>query len=215
MKDKQFEKPNLQNPPDSNIVRTFLRLWHNLGRKTQVLPITHMKLTIWTFFCVLTLSTVGCAGEKAITSQGLKHIEIGSDMPEPDNRQFRSVSFRDTLIQEGGYEWTARILEYQDGEVWVESDFFGDNLVNRLRIESPSLQVKGKGKLRVGSTAAELKALHPRWQASWLEEYGYYDVIDPQQIQIHYLFPAPEDAHHDPGIGELADTARVEVIVVM
>lgn len=161
------------------------------------------------------LLLVACQGPKAISTAGLRHIQLGEQMPAPDNKQHRKVPFRDTVVQAGGYEWTARIIEYPQGEVWVESDFFGDNLVNRLRIETPELFVRKTDKLRVGSTAAQLRELHPRWQVSWLDEYGYYDVIDPKNIQIHYLFPAPADAHPDPNLSELPDTARVAAIVVM
>ena len=140
---------------------------------------------------ILAMGLLSCRSSHVVRGDGLKHIRLGAPMPTPTNQQLRRVPTRDSLMREGGYEWMAKILDYEQGEVWVESDFFGEDKVNRIRIETPELYVKAPDKLRVGSTVAEMKAMHQRWQVEWLAEYGYYDVIDPTYLHVHYLISAP------------------------
>lgn len=157
----------------------------------------------------------GCTSLRTIRPDGLKHVRLGQAMPGPGNLQWKAGPYRDTLLNEGGYQWPAKILEYPNGEVWIEGDFFGADRVNRIRVESPDLHLKGRKQLAVGTPLAELRARHQRWQVSYLPGYARYDLIDPQQPNVHFLFAAPATVPDQPALDDLADTATVEAIVVM
>lgn len=157
----------------------------------------------------------GCTTQRTITAVGLKYIQLGEEMPTPDNQQFRAGPYRDTLLVEDGYEWPAKIIQYPQGDVWIEADFFGADLVNRIRVESPTLSIKGNKKLHVGTSLSVLLSQHNRWQVSYLADYARYDVIDPLQQGIHYLFVAPDAVSTPPTLSDLPPNATIQAIVVM
>lgn len=170
------------------------------------------RLTLW---LGLTSGIAACTSLKTISPHGLKHVRLGQEMPGPDNLQLKAGPYVDTLLQAQGYQWPAKVIQYPGGAVWIEGDFFGADLVNRIRVESPEIKVKGQRGLAVGSTKPEFDAKHARWQASYLPDFDRYDVIDPQQPQIHFLFVAPASIPEQPSLADLPDTATVQAIVVM
>jgi len=161
------------------------------------------------------MSLAACTSSKTITSAGLKHVRLGQEMPGPDNPHLQAHPYRDTLLQAQGYQWPAKVLQYPDGVVWIEGDFFGADLVNRIRVESATLKVKGQRGLVVGSPKSELATRHDRWQVTYLPDYARYDVVDPQHVHVHFLFVAPESVTDLPSLADLPDTATVQAIVVM
>ena len=172
-------------------------------------PLVHVALII------MGVNVFACQSIRHIEEDGLKHVKIGMAMPGPGAKQVKKYPLRDTTLTEGGYEWYAQIYNYGEGEVWVESDFFGEDRVNRIRVQAADLFVKGSGKLRVGSRVEELKAIHQRWQVSYLADYGFYDLIDPGQSRIHYLVNAPDSPDPDPQLADLDAGAQVVAIVIM
>jgi hypothetical protein len=156
-----------------------------------------------------------CTSLKTISPAGLKHVRLGQEMPGPENPQLKAGPYVDTLLQAQGYQWPAKVIQYPEGTVWIEGDFFGADLVNRIRVESPEIKVKGQRGLTVGTAKPEFEAKHARWQVSYLPDYARYDVIDPQQPQIHFLFVAPPSIPEQPSLADLPDTATVQAIVVM
>jgi len=173
----------------------------------------HLHLLI---ICLLGgIGLTACQGHKVLRADGLKHVRLGQEMPLLTNKQFQKVAVRDTLLEGAGYAWDALILDYPEGDVWIEADFFGQDRVNRIRVETPEVRLRGQKGLQVGTTAEVLKALHPRWQITYLQDYQVYDAVDPMASSFHYLFPAPSTVPERPTIQDLADKAKVVAVVVM
>jgi hypothetical protein len=158
---------------------------------------------------------LACSTLKTLRPDGLKYVRLGDEMPGPDNRQWQAGPYVDTLLEEGGYQWPAKIIDYPGGNVWIEGDFFGADQVNRIRVESPSVVLKGQKDLAVGTAATVFRQKHSRWQVVYLPSYQRYDVTDPQQRHVHFLFVAPSEVPDRPAFQDLGDTATVQAIVVM
>ena len=133
------------------------------------------------------LGLSSCQSYKVLRDDGLKYVRLGQEMPLLTNKQFQKVAVRDTLLKSDGYAWNALILSYPEGEVWIEADFFGQDRVNRIRVETPDLRLVGQKGLQVGTEANVLKDLHPRWQITYLPDFQVYDAVDPMASSFHYL----------------------------
>lgn len=139
-------------------------------------------------------------------------------MPEESIKRLGGKSLRDTLFDQSGYSWRAKILDYKDGKVYVEEDFWGQNQVNRIRIESQALQAKSG--ISVGMSVGDLKQISDKWEALFLADYDLLDLILPQQPSIHYLVretnPPNRSSSEAPIlIEEIPSESLIVAIVVM
>ncbi|RMG18117.1 MAG: hypothetical protein D6730_23200 [Bacteroidetes bacterium] len=167
---------------------------------------------------ILILLLGGCMGSKKILPRGLKYLSIGDPMPEAGTRRLKGRAVRDTLFNEGGYQWRAAVLQYKGGKVYIEEDFWGKGKVNRIRIESPEL--KFKREFSVGMDVEALKRLTNDWNIIYLEDYGLLDLASPLFPEVHFLvkengrqFSATQ--FEEIALEQLSDTSKIVAIVVM
>ena len=164
---------------------------------------------------LLALLLVSCFSAHSIRGDGLKHVRLGGEMPDVDRLAFHGRPLYDTLYDEGGFQWRTVIIEYPQGKVYVEEDFFGRETVNRIRIETPDLAVKKQ--IRVGNTLSDLQELGLRWVVTPIPAYGRIDVSSGS---LHFLVSdagIDADALQDrvPAFESLPPEARILAIVVM
>ena len=152
----------------------------------------------------------GCGGAKKISGGGLKYVNIGDVMPPEGLNQIKGHAVRDTIFNEDGYIWRALILKYKTGKVYVEEDFFNQNLVNRIRIETPDLV--SRKSITIGMNFGELKTLGDDWDVNYLESYGFFDVASIDYPSIHYLIKSNINTKDSE---KLENDAKIVSIVVM
>lgn len=95
------------------------------------------------------------------------------------------LSLRDTVFQAGDYRW--RVKEWRDagGSIFFEEDFERQGYVNRIRVETPS--VEGPAGIRVGQALSVLT----RWSKKWtITDLGDYGMIDLYANGLHVLVAA-------------------------
>ena len=125
---------------------------------------------------------LACSSSTLIRSNGTKHLKLGDAMPDSSKQTFKGHTMRDTVFKGEGYEWNASVIDYPRGAVILEQDFFGNDFINRIRIESADFSYKKK--IRVGSKLADLKAVSPEWSLTHLKEYNRIDIYTDG---IHFL----------------------------
>ncbi len=124
-------------------------------------------------------------------SSGLDFVKLG------DTITFRTLntdaSTRDTVFLEtttdanGNPEeidWIVRIVEFEDGEVLLETDFDSDAFLNRIRIESPRYKHIHTG-IHIGSTVKELKDAYGNLHVRPFPEYGVIELIPNEHNVFH------------------------------
>ena len=142
-------------------------------------------------------------------------------MPAVGASSIGGHSLRDTVFQQGGYEWRAAIVGYgNQGKVYLEDGFWGEGKVNRIRVESPKLRVKGADQLRVGMAWEVLQGLGQDWEMTYLADFGLTDVFSPSFPRMHFLIrevrQAPEVLQApEPGTALLSPDAVIAAIVLM
>lgn len=171
-----------------------------------------------TLFLVFSLIffLVACNGPSKITQKGLAYAKLGDAMPAKGTETLAGLPARDTLYDEGGFQWRALILTAGAEEIFIEEDFGKQGLINRIRVESPSLTV-GKKKY-VGMSWLDLSKLGKKWDAFYLANYGVWDVISQSQNRIHYLLEEKRDTSIidlDADVRNILDEAKVKAIVIM
>lgn len=139
-------------------------------------------------------------------------------MPDDSMKRLGGKSLRDTVFDQSGYSWRAKVLDYKDGKVYVEEDFWGQNQVNRIRIESQVLRAKSG--ISVGMTMGDLKQISTKWEALFLVDYDLLDLILPHQPSIHYLVKESKTLDRSSSeapivIEEIPSESLVVAIVVM
>jgi len=139
----------------------------------------------WLCVCLLLLSA--CQQHRVLVPNGLKYLQLGDPMIPPATHKLKGKFVRDTLFSEGEYSWRAAILDYPQGKVYVESDFYGQNFVNRIRVEAPQLIFRDQ--LYAGMTLGELAALPWEWEVYYLESYQVWDLSSPAFHNLHLLVP--------------------------
>lgn len=160
----------------------------------------------------------GCGLSAFIQRDGIAEVSIGSKMPAQGLSQWQGYPSRDTLFEEGGFQWRGVILEADSGKILLESDFDEQTYVNRIRVESAGLETPKK--LQVGLTVADLKKKWIRWRLFYFPQYGLIDVSAKGQPTIHYLV---RDAGLSPDVltapdltlSQLSEDATIVAIVVM
>ena len=171
-------------------------------------------LIIGCFLCFL----ASCAASKRISEKGLKFIKLGDPMPAEGLKRYKGHAVRDTTYDEGGYRWRAVIMDYKDGEVYIEEDFLGEKKVNRIRVESAKLSVNKE--IVVGMSFGELKTRANDWDIIYLYSYGLLDVTSVSSYHIHYLIkdektPAKQYEKEKIEPDDINDDAKVIGIVIM
>lgn len=175
-----------------------------------------------TFFTTIAVISVfllsACTSNRRISSKGLPFIQLGESMPAEGLNSLNEHSVKDTLFDEGGYQWRATILEYETGRVWIEEDFLRKGKVNRIRVETPYFQ--GKKHISVGMSFKELKALKNDWNIFYLSQYGVIDVSSDSKFTIHYLLEDPSYVPDDTEqvlvpLEKVRDDAKIVAIVIM
>lgn len=177
----------------------------------------HMQKHLWAFLCLLSL-ILACKGPTIIHKDGLAFVEIGDPMPANDLEWFYGFPIEDTLFSADGFQWQGANIQLDSGKLVLESDFEGNNIVNRIRVESEELTTRKK--LSVGMTVSDLLKKGNRWQVFYLESYQLLDVSFKRRPSIHYLVREPkiEAARlKDPGLKleDLSSEATIIAIVVM
>ena len=167
------------------------------------------------------LLMAACSGPKVISSSGLPYAQLGESMPASGLASLGGRQVRDTLFQEGGYQWRAAIVDYgSKGKVYLEDGFWAEGKVNRIRVESAKFHVKGAEKIAVGMPWQELQPQGQGWQMVYLPDYGLVDVFSDSFPRMHFLIResrlSPE-ALKNPAIqaDSLSPDAAIRAIVLM
>lgn len=171
---------------------------------------------VWLPALVAGLWLSSCGSNSRIYPNGLKKVRLGDPMIPYGTEKVMGVWVRDTTVQEGDYEWPVAILDYEDGDVFVEGDFHTGESIHRIRIESAKLKLKDG--LHVGSTVAELQKKHPGWKIGAFPKYGLFEFFTPAMPNIHLLVKDPSisldldsEEYH---ISKFDPEAKVHTIVV-
>ncbi|MEM7035762.1 MAG: hypothetical protein AAF570_02210 [Bacteroidota bacterium] len=136
---------------------------------------------------------VACAGrKKMIRSSGLHAIKLGDALPAPGTKALKGVALRDTLLEDGEYTWRASMMQYKNGPVYLEEDFYRSEQLNRIRIETPDLKLRNG--LRVGKTVSDLVEVGGEWFVSPLPRFKLFDVYSRKFPRVHFLVDAPGNA---------------------
>ncbi|MEL6675888.1 MAG: hypothetical protein AAFR61_27015 [Bacteroidota bacterium] len=166
--------------------------------------------------CMGLLSACGAGSQ--ITERGLKYVKLGDPMPEAGLNRWKGHAVTDTLFDEGGFSWRGMVLKYREGQVLIEEDFLKQGTVNRIRVESPQLNVKKT--IAVGNTVADLLPLAKDWDVLYLADYGLLDVTSLSDYHIHFLIRDTENKQElfekeGLKLQELSPSAQIVSIVIM
>ncbi|MEM6804717.1 MAG: hypothetical protein AAF696_25190 [Bacteroidota bacterium] len=173
-----------------------------------------MRSIIFLYIAALVLSA--CTSTNKITEKGLAFAKLGDPMPEKGLEAYGGNAVRDTAYDEGGFQWRALIVSYPEGEVFIEEDFGGQALINRIRVETPDLKVNKK--LEVGMLWKELLPLKKNWDAVYLSDYQVWDVVFPRKGRIHYLIEEERELNQtdiEKGYKKISMEAKLRAIVIM
>ncbi|MEM7659364.1 MAG: hypothetical protein AAF399_24805 [Bacteroidota bacterium] len=174
--------------------------------------------SLWILLFVVSVALgTGCSTSKRLQTSGIANLQVGGEMLPPETQRWKRHAVRDTMYLEGGYTWRASILQYKAGKVYVESDFMGQETINRIRVESSDIQMKN-GQM-VGMTVGSLLTTATDWQVTYLSDYGLLDAISLYQPSVHYLI-RDLNYQHDAAqslipIAKIDPLATVTAIVVM
>lgn len=176
-----------------------------------------MQKPLWVALALLVFCAA-CKGPYLIHKDGLAFVEIGDPMPARDLEWYHGFPIGDTLFSENGFEWQGANIQLDSGLLILESDFEGNQTVNRIRIESPELY--SRRKLRVGMQVSDLRTKGRNWQIYYLENYDLVDISARRRPSIHYLISEPKLSParlKDPGLklDVLSPEAKIVAIVVM
>ena len=167
--------------------------------------------------CVCLAGLISCQAHKELVPKGLKFAQIGEEMIAPDTYKLKGKYLRDTLFQEEEYTWRAAVLDYPTGKVYIEEDFYGQNRINRIRVEAG--QFSFRKELFPGMSIAELKQLPWQWEISYLEAYGVWDLHSTAFPRLHLLVPVDTPSISDPfaisSLDQLADKLAIRALVFL
>lgn len=139
---------------------------------------THILLIVSLFLLV----AGSCMSARTIKSTGLKGLALGEPMPEEHVTRLLGHPAHDSVIEQGGYNWRAMVIEHPSGSVLVESDFSNQDVINRIQIMASDLRFQKN--ITVGSTVASLDQLGGKWYISHLTDFGKVDIT----VQgLHFL----------------------------
>ncbi len=106
--------------------------------------------------------------------------------------KLKGHAVRDTLCSENEYQWRASILKYKEGKVWIEEDFFGGNMINRIRIETPEIILRNG--MRVGMPISALLESNSEWFVSPMPIYQKFDFYSRLLPGYHFVVDEPGHA---------------------
>lgn len=161
-------------------------------------------------------------GPKQFCMNGFSFIKLG-DSVTWKNIQAEGATAKDTVfeqkaIMEDGddlvIDWNARILSFEDGRIYLETDFDNDVTLNRIRIETP--QFSDARGLKVGSTLKDIKAAYGNLLAYPLPDFGVIEVL----ADNHVIFHVKDNGYFPEGteefdINKIPDTTPIKAIVIM
>lgn len=160
---------------------------------------------------------ISCQAHKELVPKGLKFAQIGEEMIAPDTHKIKGKYLRDTLFQEEEYTWRAAILDYPTGKVYIEEDFYGQNRINRIRVEAS--QFSFRKELFPGMSLAELRQLSWQWEMTYLEAYQVWDLTSQAFPRLHLLVPVETSSISDPyavsSLDQLPDTQTISSLVFL
>lgn len=136
-------------------------------------------------------------GKKIIGTSGLHAIRLGDEMPPYNVDDVKGIPITgDSIAEEGEFSWRVATLGYKKGPVYLESDFYGADNLNRIRIETPELKLRNG--LRVGMTVKDLLQKSPNWYIAPLQNYGLFDFYSRRFPGMHFLIRDPKRDMSDP-----------------
>lgn len=155
------------------------------------LPASYLILVL-----LLMAAFSGClGGRRIISDKGLKFAKLGEDMPPSGARKFKGMVMRDSLATQGEFEWRIARLKVKGGHIFLEEDFFLQQSINRIRIESDAYRLANG--LRVGMTVEDLRQSASPWYVSPLQEFGLFDFYTPLMPGVHFLVKDPSHSMED------------------
>ncbi|MEM6269974.1 MAG: hypothetical protein AAF998_11090 [Bacteroidota bacterium] len=169
---------------------------------------------------VLVLAVSGCGpGKNIIGANGIKGVRLGDEMPAYDVEKVAGIPVTgDSIAEEGEFTWRVATLGYKKGPVYLESDFYGAENLNRIRIETPELRLRNG--LRVGMTVGDLTQKSSNWIISPLPKYKLFDFYSRRYPGTHFLVHDPGRSMEDPDWesyrpDQFATEAPIVAIVVL
>lgn len=141
------------------------------------------------FALLITFFLSACTGSKVIKEAGLSYAKIGSDMPEVGMKKIKGHPVRDTMIHENDYSWRVAMLDYPNGQVWLEGDFFEKETLNRIHIQTSDL--KTKSGIRVGDTVGDLLEITGSWYVNPMPRFQKFDFYSELIPRIHFVVDEP------------------------
>lgn len=173
------------------------------------------------FLSALMLASLlgGCVPRKKVISpKGLHYIQLGAEMPPEGSGSFKGFPLQDTTEVDGEYSWRVAMLKYRQGKVLLEEDFYGSDVLSRIRIETPELRLRNG--LRVGMTVEDLMKKSENWFIAPLQKYRLFDFYTRNLPGLHFLVDDPARDISDPEYvnyspDSFAPSARIVAIVVL
>lgn len=137
-------------------------------------------------------------------------------MPRLGRTELEGFPLTESTVHENGYAWRVCTLGYPGGMVFVESDFTSQKMVNRIRVETPDLKVKGG--LRVGQQLHELIDKTNSWKARPFPAYRLIEMTSPKYPRMVFLlnekgFDYSQEVEQVE-LSELSGTSKLVGIVV-
>ena len=141
---------------------------------------------------------LGCQAHKELVPNGLKFVQVGDPMIPVNKYKLKGKYLRDTVFQAEEYTWRASILDYPTGKVYIEEDFYGQNLVSRIRVEASQLMFRQE--IYAGMSLEELKSLPWKWEIFYLENYQVWDLSSDAFAGLHLLVPVGSGVDDPEGV---------------
>lgn len=156
---------------------------------------------------------MGCS-PYLLTDNGFRGVKLGNDFEEVEDLKWKAGAKRDTLFNEGGYQWRGIVLETESGTVLVEESFFGEEKINRIRVESDKFRTKFD--IMIGDPVSSLQKLPGDWVLVPLPEYEKLDISSEAHPSFHFLIPwKQQGATETLTLTDLDQTEQVVGIVIM
>lgn len=168
-------------------------------------------IVCYLFFILMVTS--GC-NPYLLRDNGFRGVRLGNQFDTMETFRWKDGAKRDTLLEEGGYEWRGVILEEEEGFVLVEEGFYGEEKINRIRVESKKFRTKFD--ITVGDPVSKLRQLSLDWILTPLPAYGKIDIYSETHPSFHFLVPWEGTGHEEEvSLTDIDDFAQVVGIVIM
>jgi hypothetical protein len=155
--------------------------------------------------------------------RGMDYFSIGDTiaqlMFDMEGVAVKDTAFKDLILGENGMEevfWEVKKVLFEDGAVFLESDFDQGTTLNRIRVETPRYR-HFHTNIGVGSTVKEALAAYPGMAIRPFKDYNVIELIPNNQNIFH--IPYQELANPDDleawKIDLLPENAEIFRIVIM